>query len=316
MPGRSASPGDAGPLASRRHLIIVHTPPYQERSDFEAVRGRMALRAPDIEVRIVSNLERNDPATLPDGPTLVFSPTELLGFRPRRGKVYAGRIYTKMDEITRLRMTGIPVPETVMIERTTRLDPRTWGPLTVIKPNRGWGGEGVHLARTRDVRWSPPAPPGFMPSLAQRFIHTGAYPESYRVMTVLGRPIYARFSRSTEALPDDLLKVADPAALKITSNVSAGGAVEQRAEPDAIDLAIRAAAVFPEAPVLGVDLVRDRSTGQLYVLEVNPSGQVWHLSSEIGKRQQREYGVDYYGQFGALTVIAEALIDVTRREAR
>jgi hypothetical protein len=33
-------------------------------------------------------------------------------------------------------------------------------------------------------------------------------------------------------------------------------------------------------------------------------------------RQQRKYGVDYYAQFGALNVIADALIDVTRREAK
>lgn len=305
----------AGRFASRRHLIIVHTAPYQDRADFEAVRGRMALRAADIEVTIVSNLEKNDPAALPDGPTLVFSPTELLGFRPRRGKVYAGRIYTKMDEITRLRTMGIPTPETVMVERGTRLDPLTWGPLTVLKPNRGWGGDGVRLARTRDVRWSPPAPPRYIPYLAQRFIHTGPYAEGYRVMTVFGRPVYARFSRSPEPLPKHLETIADPTSLKITSNVSAGGIVEQRTEPEAIALAVRAASVFPEAPVLGIDLLRDQSTGQLYVLEVNPSGQVWHLSSEIGKRQQREYGVDYYAQFGALNVIADALIDVTRREA-
>jgi hypothetical protein len=49
---------------------------------------------------------------------------------------------------------------------------------------------------------------------------------------------------------------------------------------------------------------------------VNPSGQVWHLSTELGKMEQREYGADYYAQFGALDVIADALIDVTRREAK
>jgi hypothetical protein len=299
-----------------RNLIIVHTPPYQDRADFEAVKNKMAFRAPDIEVRIFSNLEPNDPATLPNGPTLVFCPTELHQFRPRRGTLYAGRYYTKMDEITRLRAANIPVPETTMIGRATRLDPSVWGPLTVVKPNHGWGGSGIHLVKTNDVHNWLPAPPRNIPYLAQRFVPTGPYPESYRVMMVLGRPIYARFARGTERMPDDIEAMDDPTTLKITSNVSAGGIVEQRIQPDAIALATRAAMVFPGVPVLGVDLLRERPTGRLYVIEVNPTGQVWHLSTEIGKKQQREFGVDYYNQFGALDVITDALIDLTRREAR
>ena len=221
-----------------------------------------------------------------------------------------------MDEITRLRASNIPVPETVMIGRALRLDPSTWGPVTIVKPNHGWGGAGIRLVKTTEVhRWLP-ASARNIPYLAQRFIHTGPYPESYRVMTVLGRPIYARFARATERLPDDIEAMDDPSTLKITSNVSAGGVVEQRTEPDAIALATRAAMVFAELPVLGVDLLRDRPTGRLYVIEVNPTGQVWHLSSEIGRKQQREFDVDYYGQFGALDVIADALVDVTRREAQ
>ncbi len=110
--------------------------------------------------------------------------------------------------------------------------------------------------------------------------------------------------------------MSEPTGLNIVSNVSAGGMVELRAEPDMIALSIRAASAFPTLPVLGVDLLRDLTTGRLYVIEVNPSGQVWHLSSEIGRKAQCQAGVDYYSQFGALDVIADALIDVTRREAQ
>jgi hypothetical protein len=299
-----------------RHLIIVHTPPQQDGADFDAVKERIARKAPDIAVTIVSNRVTNDPATLPDAPTLVFSPTELLRFKPRRGKAYVGRIYTKMNEASRLRAGGIPIPETVMIGPTTRLNLLTWGPLTVIKPDRGWGGDGVRLIRSRDVQRWLPAPPHFIPYLAQRFIYTGPYPESYRVMTIFGRPVYGRFARATEPLPDNIETMDDPSKLKIASNVSAGGVVEQRTDEEAISLALRTAKVFPEAPVLGIDLVRHQATGRWYVLEVNPSGQVWHLSTELGKMEQREYGADYYAQFGALDVIADALIDVTRREAK
>jgi hypothetical protein len=75
------------------------------------------------------------------------------------------------------------------------------------------------------------------------------------------------------------------------------------------------AAAFPEIPSLGIDIIREEETRWLYCLEVNASGFTWHISSAYGLGLQRRHNVDLPGQFGALDVIADALIEATRREA-
>jgi hypothetical protein len=67
--------------------------------------------------------------------------------------------------------------------------------------------------------------------------------------------------------------------------------------------------------VHAIDVLREAATGKLYVLEANPGGNAWHLSSDHGRRFQANFKVDFYAQFDALSVAADALIDKTRAEA-
>jgi hypothetical protein len=306
-----------------RNLIIVHTPTRQERSDFDAIAEMIADRAPDIEVFIVENgsrqsLTRKRAAARP---TLVFSPMRLREFFPLRGKVHAGRFLTKTDEIQRLVDAGMKVPEAVPVEPETRLDPATWGPFTMVKPLFGMRGYGIRLVRTRDVRWVEPQswpkddPRHGQLMYAQRFIDTGVTASSYRVMVVYGRPVYC--SRSTLLTPRPALDPDgdEPLDLPIAANADGWRRVEQAYDSEVIAVAARAQRAFPEIPVLGVDLVRDAGSGAIYILEVNPPGSTWHISSDYSKEVRREHGLDYMGQFGALDIIADALIDATRREA-
>jgi hypothetical protein len=78
----------------------------------------------------------------------------------------------------------------------------------------------------------------------------------------------------------------------------------------------RAHEAFPECPVIGVDIVRDSQSGRLYVLEVNPHGAVWHLSSTLGKKMDPGHVRDLYAQFNALDRAADLLIEKARAEAR
>jgi hypothetical protein len=86
-------------------------------------------------------------------------------------------------------------------------------------------------------------------------------------------------------------------------------------DADVLALAPQIAAAFPEVAVLGIDLVRQAATGRLYVLETNPNGYTWHLSSNLGKSVQQRVGIDRYAQFDALSVAADVLIERTRAEA-
>ncbi|MEJ0097935.1 MAG: hypothetical protein WDM84_08460 [Bauldia sp.] len=312
-----------------RNLVLVHTPNFQARSDFETISAKLAERAPDIETFIVSNLARHS-VTRRDAagrPTMIFSPVALRQFKPVRGSIFAGRSHSKMEEIRRLGEGGLRVPESVMIEPQTQLDPATWGELTVVKPNRGMQGAGVMLRRTRDVRWADPNswpkddPRHGVPLVAQKFIDTGAHPTSYRVLAIFGRPLYSAVSRSMQPRSRSLDLAGEPDGPvasnleePIASNVGVRG-FELNFEADVIAYGASAASAFPEVPVLGVDVIREEATGHLWILEVNAGGLTWHISSNYGMVLQRKYGIDLAAQFGALDVAADALIEVTRREA-
>ena len=305
-----------------RNLVIVHTPALQSRSDFETIRAKLAERAPDIEVFIANNQARNSVTRKQAArrPSLIFSPVELKEFRPSRGKVYAGRALTKMEEYGRLAGAGLPVPETVMLQPDTRLDPEHWGPFTVLKPNFGRQGLGVRLVRTRDVVWRDPFSwprddPRFgCQMLAQKFIDTGPPITSHRVHMVFGRVIY-----STSSVNDAPPIEHDPAGVDrldvpVAANHGPRHLVLNYRE-DTFATARQAAAALPDMASIGMDLIQEKATGKLYILELNSRGMTWHISSNYGREVQRKHGVDFVNQFGALDAIADALIEVTRREA-
>ena len=100
-----------------RHLILVHTPGYQDLADFQEIARTIHDLAADIEVFIASNeisnsVTRRRAATRP---TLIFSPGNLLEFRPLRGKIYAGSPIPKLEQIARFKAARLPVPASVEI---------------------------------------------------------------------------------------------------------------------------------------------------------------------------------------------------------
>jgi hypothetical protein len=64
-----------------------------------------------------------------------------------------------------------------------------------------------------------------------------------------------------------------------------------------------------------MDIVRERSTGRPFIVEINPSGN-WHLSSPLAKNHfSLQIRRATYHQFNALQVTADVLIEKTRAEA-
>jgi hypothetical protein len=314
--------GDAG-VAAERNLVLVHTEQLQARSDFETIQKLLDDRAPDIEVFIVNNKIPNSVSRRAAAfrPTLVFSPVPLRAFKPKRGTIYAGRNLRKADELRMMGEAGFAVPKTTFIERNTTLDPDEWGPFVVVKPTRGMQGQGVRLQRTRDVRWVDPKswPEGDerrgRDRMAQYFVDTGAFTTCYRVWVVLGKCAYSLTSRATSPRPFALDPDGDaPLDVPIAANV-ADRKVEFNYDPEIIAWGENVQRAFPDVPVLGVDVVREESTGRLFGLEVNAGGLTWSISSNYGLEMQRKHGLDFKAQFNALEIIADALIERTRREA-
>jgi hypothetical protein len=172
-------------MSPERNLILVHTPGYQDIDDFQAIAAIVHELAPDIEVFIANN---NIPASLTrrragQRPTLIFSPGNLLTFRPLRGKVYAGSPVPKIEQIKRFQAAGLPVPPTAEITRNLELPEEKFGSLVVVKPGFSESSRGhfITLMRRESVRFQPresfPAdhPGRYGPMLVQRFIDTGPF---------------------------------------------------------------------------------------------------------------------------------------------
>jgi hypothetical protein len=110
---------------------------------------------------------------------------------------------------------------------------------------------------------------------------------------------------------------ADPLGIIASNNKEMGGRVRSICnDAEVIACGERAHEAFPECPVLGVDIIRESQSGRLYVLEVNPHGCVWHLSSPLSRKIDPSHVRDLYTQFNALDRAADILIEKTRSAAR
>ncbi len=194
--------------APERNLVLVHSPGWQDRADFLAIKAHVEAIAPDIAVFVASNDIRSSVTRKQAAgrPTLIFSPVRLLAFRPARGKLYAGTPMSKLDEMHALGAAGLPVPRFEVIAPATRLSSADYGALVVIKPSyalASWG-QGVELRRTETVRYRAPEefpdwhPGRHAPMVAQQFVDCG-YPMTCRALTIFGRPIFTYCREFDEA---------------------------------------------------------------------------------------------------------------------
>lgn len=312
--------------AAVRNLVLVHRRGVMDIEDLERIRAIIHAQAPDIEVFIVhSNMRCSVTAReAARRPSLVVSPARSRKFVPRGGKIYMGHHIRKFEQAWRLHAADIAAPATIMFEMRTALDP-VWGTLSVVKPDRSGGGDSIEVWRTGDLNggqrlWPEGDRRHEMAMIAQKFIHTGRYPSKYRLLTMFGRPLYCEHQASVDPSPEVDPDGAGEIAGLITSPASSSATTGTRRntvcyDEDVLALGPAVAAVFPEIPVLGLDILREASTGKLYVLEINPEGHTWHLSSRLGKLAQQRQNIDRYAQFDALSVAANALIEKTRAEA-
>lgn len=315
-------------MTADRNLVLVHTEGYQDIADFQQIAAHVQELAPDIEVFIASN-DIPSSATRRRAarrPTLVFSPGNLLEFRPLRGKVYAGSAIPKLEQLSRFKAAGLPVPAFTEITPNVVLPWEVFGPLVVVKPGFSAASHGHHMTLTRPTTVQfqpreayPDGHPGrYGPMFVQRFIDTGPFINHHRVLTVFGTPLLAfktssQVERPSLDSPDDVLaKVAVKARRR-------DGAITRELtwDDDILKLAQRTYAALPEMALQGVDIVREDKSGKLYVLEANPGGNTWIFSKgQMTARLKVTLGVERLtDQFDAFRTAAKVLIERTRAEA-
>jgi hypothetical protein len=316
-------------MAAKRNLIFFCARRFQ-LADFQKVAQLIQARAPDIAPFVFETRAGVKP--LLAAPWFMLRPTvsiELMDAR-RRPRIFRGvRLrhsahYDKIQEYRKLDAHDLPVPKWTEIRPDTALDPAAWGPYVVVKPSRGKRGAFVRIARAGRVRFRPMSeypedhPGRRAPMLAQRFIYTGQWPTSYRVCTYFGEPLCllrydGKRDQASLDRPDGFK--ASGGGLSIVASAM-GSTITLPDDRDILDLARRVHAVFPRIPSLGLDIVREHGTGELYVLETNPEGLAWMFTNSAGREIQSEFGLDFYAQFGALDLIADRSIAIAREYAR
>jgi len=308
--------------APSRNLLIVQTVPEQDPADWIAIKEIIGRKAPDIQVRIAANTERNSTTArwLVKRPSLVFSPTRLLEFSPRGGTLYCGRILGKAEQLRRLSLIGIATPKSAEFYRERSYAPEEWGEYVIVKPDNSNSGAGVRLVRTTDLaaRFDELTTGTRDQILVETYIDHSedGYPTEYRVLSMFGRALYCAQNRWGNRRSPLAEIAADPSGIIASNSAAMGGRIRSLCnDPEIASLGQLAHKAFPECPVIGVDIVRDSQSGRLYVLEVNPHGNVWHLSSTLAKKMKPEHVRDLYAQFNALELAADLLIERTRAEA-
>lgn len=234
------------------------------------------------------------------------------------GRILTSKSLGKAGEYRRLDAAGLPIPKWTLITPETVLDPAEWGPYVVEKPDFGGLGAYVRIKRTSRVRYKPPEALehghfGRRGMLAQEFIFTGEWPESFRVMTLFGRAIHCRLQKTVgRGKPlSGRWNFGKDSGTSIVSNTK-DMEVTLVEDAEVISLSERAhRQAFPDLPLLGFDVLRDAESGKLYVLECHSHGPSWSFSSDMGLGIQQKNGLDFVSQYDAFRRCAEILAEAT-----
>ena len=303
----------------------MHQKAKQDRADFEQIAQRIGRLEPAIRVFVVDTKQADwaDPEFERAARTLTVSPMPIKRFAPPSGAVCQGHEYPKDEQYQMLGRLGVPLPDWTAIAPDTVLDPAHWGPYVVVKPALGRKGAEIHIKRAGRVRYRPPEsfaedhPARKAPLLAQRFIYTGMWPSNYRVVTFFGRALLCWHCEAAHRYVPlrSRWDFKAKGGITVVSNKT-DSTYRLASDADVISLAEQAHAAFPGQPLLGTDIVRDADTGKLYVIECNPRGDAWLISSDMGRMIAKANGLDFAGQFGALDIATETLIRESRARAR
>jgi hypothetical protein len=214
------------------------------------------------------------------------------------------------------------VPKWTFLEANRSYSEAEWGRFVIVKPN-AWGvashGRGIELARTSSLKHRAPAlypenhPGRLGHMLVQKFIDTGPHSEDYRVVSIFGRALYALRRKSLVEIEDLDATGRNSTSVGIVSNAQSGPRdVGYCYDEDVLAMAAATYRAIPEVGFQAIDVRREKGTGRLYCLEINPGGNTWNFSSPRARAIPTIDGIRREDQLGAWKIAAEALVEKTR----
>lgn len=317
-----------------RNLVLVHTKDFQAIGDFEEIAGKARALDPSTDVRVVDNRVADDTlaAELAARPTLVFSPIQLLRFKPGRGAIFEGGPVDKIAQYRRFLEHGIPTPKTATLAPGMVFTEREWGEYVVLKPlspKLQSTGQSVYRIATKrlnhDLNFANLFRRYNLPGgvVVQSYVDAGDRLEYHRVLALFGEPLYILRTRLREPMVlESHTGVTGTVPLANLGFTRAEKTRDFVTDPQLLGVAAACYRAFPDRALQAVDVLRDHATGEPYVLEANLGGNTWHFSSRLiqhrlGSEQAiREAAAQKVGQFGAFDVVARVLIDQARRHAK
>lgn len=227
-------------------------------------------------------------------------------------ELICGRGMPKSEEMAGLERAGVAVPRWKVLQPGEKVTEAEFGRYVVVKPDKGLRGACVRVQKTAGVKGDPiyvefskthSAP------LVQEFVYTGPQPVSYRVGVLFGKAIYRWRVEGRKVEGRELPADGDFRARSGVSVVSTGTGCEfsDPYDHEVIAFAERAAAAFPEIPLMGVDVARRLPDRRLFVLELNASGYCFHLTSELGRKIQATTYLELPEQYGGFPYCADLM---------
>ena len=298
------------------NLVLVYRPNAVGVDDFNQIGRRIREVADNINVYVQKD-EVPGGALLDElaqHPTLVFSPLAMHSFHVRRGRVYCGRPMQKSEQLLRLELAGVPVPQWTSLHRGKRFDPAVWGEHVIVKPEIGSAGRGVSVHETR---WLNEHSATFKP-----FARNG---HNFIVQKIVRNPEISKMR--VQVLFDEVLcsyryrypDSVDPGTeenLELFQKhfITFNNIPEFYCSDTISEQTRRCYLAFDGVALLALDLVLDDS-GDHYFIEANPGGNTWHYSSEYMGDKLTRHGVFLEQQFGAFERAGDVLARRAQEEA-
>jgi hypothetical protein len=277
---------------TRRNLILIHRGPEYEQ-DFAEISTKIFGLDPDITIYSLAGGSTDQlPELAWQRPTLTVALNSTFNLKIKRGPTLKNHQISKLAQHKIFREADLSTPPTLPFRFGMQLDPIMFGDFVIIKPMSlvlGSQGRGIQLFRRRRLEKmrSSDFPAGHLIHkdregyLVQKFIDTGEFVPYTRVSTFFSEPMYSYFSssKSTRGSLDSSDAIIEK--LPVTNNASGFRERSLRVEDDIVTLARRVHDALPDIPLLGTDILREQSTGKLFVIECNPGGNTWHFSSQM-----------------------------------
>jgi hypothetical protein len=317
-----------------RNLILVTELHRQDWQDFDEIAHLVVRVAPEVAVYIVSVFETADEVTSLkwDKPSVTVCFGAIGRFVPRRGPVFENRPVVKLEQYRRFLDAGMATPRTQRFEFGRSYSPDEWSEFVIVKPlplSMSSRGGNCRFYRTRRLEQLAPenlSPDHILrqaPALVQSFVDTGPFPWKWRVLTLFGEPLYSSISKSpvervSLAASDEGIEKAIVEAKHPTFKVIDPGGTRRglAADERVLAFARRMHEVFPRTPILGCDILQREADGELFALEANAGGNVWHFSStKEGHRERLGGRQKMIDQLGAWQIAAQALARIARDNA-